>query len=68
MNITVDDKQMEISDSDFKWIAERIETSPSGSVTFSQSAMSRFRKITEQKEIPTYKIRIQMLYIFGHLA
>lgn len=51
---------VDIPDVDYLWIAERSETSPSGSVSFSASAIRRYRKLTQQDDVPAWKIRHQM--------
>lgn len=68
MNITVNNQIIKISDDDFNFIAERCNTSASGTVSFSKSAVSRYRKITHQKIEANHVIKLQMLQEFGRYA
>jgi len=62
------DKHAELSQEDFDWIAERMDTSSSGTVSFSQSAKARFRKLTSQPDVKDYVLRAQMINVFGQYA
>ncbi|NCQ52051.1 hypothetical protein GW796_09180 [archaeon] len=59
---------IEISQADYNWIAERMNTAPSGTVSFSSAAIKRYRKITGQEFEEVWKIKSEMLNEFGHLA
>lgn len=68
MKIEVEGKQIEISDEDFWFIAERCNTSPSGSVSFTASAVKRYRRVTNQEYADPTTIKLQMLSRFGSFA
>lgn len=53
---------------EFNWFADRIETLPSGVVTFSSYAIKKFRKITHQGSEDSILIRDQMINVFGDFA
>jgi len=59
---------VEVSQTDYDWIAERMNTSCSGTVSFTSAAVRRYRKITGQEHEAGWKVRAQMLNEFGHLA
>lgn len=67
-SINIDDRHIVISDTDFEWIAERCNTTPSGSVSFTPAAIKRYRKLTGQECEPAWKIRHQMINEFGYHA
>lgn len=56
---------IEITQSEFDWIAKRMNTAPSGSVSFSSAAIRRYRKLTGQEAETAWKIRAQMIDNFG---
>ena len=59
---------VEISQEDFDWIADRMNTAISGSVSFTGSAIKKYRKLTAQEDEAAWVIRAQMLNNFGHVA
>lgn len=65
-NPNIADRDVEITEADFKWIAERCNTAPSGTVAFTPAAIKRFRKLTKQEHEPAWKIRHQMQNMFGN--
>lgn len=66
--ISVNNEEFSISDDDFDWISERLNTSPSGTVSFTSSAIKRYRELTDQECEPAWKIRHQMINVFGYNA
>lgn len=61
-------RTVEISQADFDWIADRMNTAISGSVSFTGPAIKKYRKLTGQEAEPAWVIRAQMLNNFGHTA
>lgn len=65
---TEDGRVVVIPPDDVQWIVERMYTSSSGKVLFYSSAMALFRKITDQRNVPPWRLRAQMLRAFRRLA
>lgn len=50
------------------WIAERMNTSPSGTVSFTPAEVRKYLKITGQTGLASWQVRAQMLSEFGSMA